>query len=195
MEHAGAAVARLALDLREDDRPVTILCGPGNNGGDGYACARFLASWGVPVRVVRCAARAPAAGDAALEHALAAACAAVDAAASLADAPLVARALDGAGVLVDALFGTGLSRALEEPYPTWIAMANASDARRLAVDVPSGLDADDGRVLPVAVRAHVTATMAAPKRGFFLGEGPSHAGRVVEVDIGLPAAVHRPHLA
>jgi hydroxyethylthiazole kinase-like uncharacterized protein yjeF len=194
MEHAGRGVARVVSDLREEG-PVAVLCGPGNNGGDGYACARFLASWGVPVRVVRCAPAPPAAGDAALEHALANAGTPIEAAADVGDAEIVAQALEGAGAVVDALFGTGLSRPLAEPYPTWIAMLNAARAPRLSVDVPSGLDADDGRALPVAVRADVTAVMAAPKRGLFLGAGPSHAGRVIEIDIGLPAELHHRFLA
>jgi NAD(P)H-hydrate epimerase len=202
MEHAGRGLARHAVALRGRSDPVVIVCGPGNNGGDGYACARFLASWGVPHRVVRVA-PLPRAGDAALE---AARCAedseilvAEDDAAS--DHGVLARALDGAAVVVDAVFGVGLSRPMSAHY---VAVVERLLATRegplppnvLAADVPSGLDADTGRPLPVAVRAYVTAAMGMPKRGTVdPSPGAAYAGRVVEVDVGLPAAVHRPYLA
>jgi NAD(P)H-hydrate epimerase len=112
------------------------------------------------------------------------------------DAVVIERAIDGAIVVVDALFGVGLSRPVDEPYPRWIALVNAARAVRVAADVPSGLDADDGAPRPVAVRAHVTAAMGFAKRGCVApSPGAAYCGRVVEVDIGLPPAVHRRFLA
>jgi NAD(P)H-hydrate epimerase len=195
MEHAARGLAEVALAERVGSGAVAVLCGPGNNGGDGYGCARFLRSWGVPVRVVRCAPEPPAGPDARREHDLVAREGRILVAASLADAGVVRAALDGAEVVVDAVFGTG-ARPLSAPWDAWVrAMNAAAGARRVAADCPTGLHADDGRAEPVAVRAHVTAAMGLVKRGCTLGEGPAHAGRVVEVDIGLPRAVHEPFLA
>lgn len=194
MEHAGRGLAVLVASELQRGQSVTILCGPGNNGGDGYACARFLHGFGIPLRLVRCAAATPRGEDARLEHDLAARDVPIAVAASVADEAIVAEALDGAGVIVDALFGIGVSRPLEAPYPRWIALVNAARARRIAVDVPSGLDADTGAARPIAVRADVTAAMGFPKRGSESAAGSLGSGRVVEIDIGLPAAIHRRYL-
>jgi NAD(P)H-hydrate epimerase len=195
MEHAARGLAEVVLEERAGGGAVAVLCGPGDNGGDGYGCARFLRSFGVPVRVVRCAPEPPRSADARREHDLAAAEGPIAVAASLEDAHVVRAALEGAEVAVDALFGTG-GRALGAPYDAWVRALNAAGGmRRIAVDLPSGLHADEGRPNPVAVRAHVTAAMGLVKRGCTVGEGPAHAGRVVEVDVGLPRSVHAPFLA
>jgi hydroxyethylthiazole kinase-like uncharacterized protein yjeF len=194
MEHASLAIAALAAHLSapRGGRPVLVLAGPGNNGGDGYGAARFLRSWGHDVEVLRAAAAPPREGDAAVQLRLAAAQGPVE---SVWEAPeRVAAALErGPGVVVDALFGVGLARPLEGRFLAWVEALNAAppDVLRLSVDVPSGMDADTGAELPVCVRAHVTATMAAPKPG--LRARRDLAGHVVEVDIGLPAALHAPH--
>jgi NAD(P)H-hydrate epimerase len=194
MEHAARGVAEVAVRLWRAARAaggaggLVVLAGPGNNGGDGFGAARCLASWGLPVRLLLCAPGLPRAGDAALEARWLAGQPVPEA---VWEAPEAVRAaLAGADVAVDALFGVGLSRPLGAPYRDWIEALNQADLLRLAVDVPSGLDADSGEPLPVAVRADVTATMAAPKAGL-LGRGAVYAGRVVEVDIGLPAPLHR----
>lgn len=190
MDHAGRGLAELAEGLRRGPGPVVVACGPGNNGGDGYAAVRFLASHGVPVRAVRLVGDAPRRGDAATEATLA-----------LSDAPLlelprdlaagVARAaVEDASLLLDALFGVGLARPLAPPYVTWIEAMNACACPRLAADVPSGLDARSGAPRPVAVRADVTAAMGAPKPGHRTAEGARWCGRVVELDVGWPRALH-----
>ncbi len=192
MEHASLGVAALAAQMVAPGRTVVVLAGPGNNGGDGYGAARFLASWGRPVRLLRAARRPPdPAGDAGREAALAAREVAVE---DLWHRPrTLAGALASAELVVDALFGVGLARDLEAPYPEWIRAVNAANALRLAVDIPSGLDADAGQPRPVAVRAHVTATMAGPKTGILAPRaGAAYAGHVVEIDIGLPGTVHGP---
>jgi len=193
MEHAGRGVAVLAARLREErgSGAILVIAGPGNNGGDGYACARFLASFGLPVRVVRVAASEPTGADARLEHALCrAAVGEPVVVARLEDLPRLDAALRDAAVIVDALFGIGLARPLDAFHRAVIDRLNASPATRLAVDVPSGLDADTGEALPVAVRAHVTAALGARKLGCLTAVGAPWAGRVVEVDIGLPPARH-----
>lgn len=194
MEHASRGVAAVAVALVPAHARVVVLCGPGNNGGDGYGAARFLASWGRTPRLLRCSRRTPPKGDAALEVRMAAA--EVDPEDAWTEPALLGRALAEADLVVDALFGVGLDRDLDAPFPGWIEALNAADALRLAVDVPSGLDGDTGAPRPVAVRADVTATMGMPKRGLVApGPGPEHAGRVVEIDIGLPGPLHRAYLA
>ena len=191
MEHASRGIAAVAAQVAPPEKTVHVLCGPGNNGGDGYGAARFLSGCGFDVQAWRCAPREPAQGDAGVEFRL------LSAELEVLDAftapQRLLEALQGAsGLVVDALFGVGLTRPLEAPYAPWIEALNAANVLRLAVDVPSGLDSDTGEALPLCVRAHVTATMAAPKLG--LAANPAAAGHVVEIDIGLPSALHRPYL-
>lgn len=190
MEHAARGIAALAARMAPPGQPIHVLCGPGNNGGDGYGAARFLGGCGFPVVAWRCAAHEPGPGDARREFELLAAQMPIHAA-HAAPQTLHGALQEATGLVVDALFGVGLSRPLAAPYTPWIEALNASQALRLAVDVPSGMDADSGQPLPVCVQAHATATMAAPKRG--LAAAPAAAGHVVEVDIGLPAALHGPY--
>lgn len=183
-------VAHVAASMVGPADPILVLCGPGNNGGDGYGAARFLRSWDRPVEVLICARKPPDHGDAGVEFGLLAREAPPRAAY---DHPeRVSEALDrGPALVVDALFGVGLSRTLEGPYASWIDAVNGSAARVLAVDVPSGIDSDSGEALPVGVRADATATMAAPKAG--LAVAADLSGHVVEIDIGLPEALHGPY--
>ncbi|MDA1194083.1 MAG: NAD(P)H-hydrate epimerase [Planctomycetota bacterium] len=191
MEHAARGIAAVAALLAPAGASVLILAGPGNNGGDGYGAARFLHGAGRLVRVLRCAPGRPAGGDSG--HQLQLLSRSVACADAWADPGLVSAALAlRPALVVDALFGVGLARPLEAPYVGWIEALNDAGLPVLAVDVPSGLEADQGVALPVAVRAAVTATMAAPKRGLRLR--PDLAGRVVEIDIGLPAELHRAYL-
>lgn len=183
MESAGRAVCEAVLEqLRPGDR-VMVVCGAGNNGGDGFVIARHLQLLGVSVRIALV-------GE---EERLAA-----DAAVNLKRARAVEVAIEGsrwrapaAGVIVDAIFGTGLSRAVEGAAAASIRRINAGrDAHRnslrvVAVDLPSGLCADTGQVLGVAVRADVTVTVQAPKPALVLEPGRAHAGRVVVARIGI----------
>jgi ADP-dependent NAD(P)H-hydrate dehydratase / NAD(P)H-hydrate epimerase len=162
MEAAGWQVARLV------DRPALVVCGVGNNAGDGFAAARHLHRWGRlagvscvdPSRV-----RGPAAAElAALRHL------GVEVATEL--------RLEGADIVVDAIFGTGLNRAPEGRFAEWIEAINASGKRVLAVDVASGLDSDTGVAYSPAVRADLTIALGLPKPGL--------RGNVIVVDIGIP---------
>jgi NAD(P)H-hydrate epimerase len=91
-----------------------------------------------------------------------------------------------ADVIIDALFGTGLSRTIDGKYRALIDAMNASGRPLIAIDVPSGLDGTTGRIWGVAVKARMTVTLAHPKKGLFVGEGPRCTGRVVCADIGIP---------
>lgn len=169
--------------------PVAILCGPGNNGGDGLAMARTLFNRGHDVRVYMVApAGAPVpTGDVAVQARLlqgvgVAATPVTTAAEAVALAPVLA----ASPLVVDALFGTGLTRAVEDPWRAAIQVANEARTLRLAVDLPSGLDADTGDVLGLCFRADVTVTFVAPKPGFYVGAGPAFCGRVQVAEIGIP---------
>lgn len=187
MARAAAGVARAARGLLAPGGRVVVLCGGGNNGGDGYVAAGLLAADGVEVRVVALTGRDRLHGDArwAREEAERAG---VPIAGEEALPGLTAAAGD---VVVDALLGTGLARAPEGAFAAAIARTaelRAAGARVVAVDVPSGLSADTGRPLGPCVRADATVTFGFQKRGLVLHPGPAFAGDVVLVDIGLPAA-------
>jgi NAD(P)H-hydrate epimerase len=178
MESAGRAVAEAVLALWSPGDPVLVVCGAGNNGGDGLVAARHLHALGVPVQVALLADPASLRGDAAANLARL-------------EKAGVPRERDvptpSGGVVVDAVFGTGLSRTVEGPARSALErLAEAHGrARIVAVDLPSGLCADTGQVLGVAPRADVTVTLGLPKLGLALEPGRSHAGRVVVARIGI----------
>ncbi len=194
MENAGRGAAEEAARLcreRSLGGPVLAFCGAGNNGGDGFVIARHLANAGYDVRIFCCFDRAKAdrAREAGVNLAI---CEHMGLPIlDLRDRGQV-EAVRGhlrEGVLVlDAIFGIGLSQPPREPYATLIRLLNEAGQATLAVDVPSGLDADSGRPLGVALRADVTATMGCPKVGF-RGAAASYLGRLVVVDIGMPASL------
>jgi NAD(P)H-hydrate epimerase len=180
MELAGAAVAREAEALRAPaGGAVWIFCGPGSNGGDGLVAARQLHLRGVPVRVVAVADPAAWRGDAG------------DNARRLRALGVPVHADDAApeagAVLVDAIFGTGLAREIDGPAAAAIRRIRSARpaCRVLAVDLPSGLDADTGQPHGDAVEADVTVTIGLPKLGLALEPGRSLAGRVVVARIGI----------
>jgi len=178
MENAGAGVARAIVE-RWSPRPVAVLCGPGNNGGDGFVVARLLAGAGWPVRLALLGAAEKLSGDAAAmagrwEGTI---------------EPLEARALKGAEIVVDALFGAGLSRPPTGPAAAVIDRLGAAGRTVVAVDLPSGVDGDSGAVLGTAPKAALTVTFFRRKPGHLLLPGRLHCGEVVTVDIGIPAKV------
>ena len=176
MEAAGWQIAHHCWADR-----IYVVCGKGNNGGDGMATARHLHRWGRLVGVA-CIDRPALAGPAAKEaRALEAT------GVTIGDEPR----FKGANLIVDALLGTGLSRSPEGAYAEWIRAINASGKRALAVDVPSGLEADSGKAHDPTVRAWLTVTLGLPKPGLMTRSGRAHAGRVFAVDIGTPLEAYR----
>ena len=165
MEAAGWQVARLV------ESRAAVLCGVGNNAGDGLAAARHLHRWG-RLASVSCLDTARLRGPAARELQVLR-----DVVIEVEDDPR----LDGAEVIVDAIFGTGLSRAPEGRFAEWIEAINASGKTVISVDVPSGLDAETGVAYAPTVRADVTIALGLPKPGLSM-----LAGRVVVADIGVP---------
>lgn len=178
MEHAGVAVAE-AVMRRWPEHPVAVLCGPGNNGGDGFVAARRLREAG---RAVRLAAMAPVTslkGDARL---------AADRWEGAVE-PLDPSVLGGAPVVVDALFGAGLARPLEGAAREIVELVNQRQLPCLAVDVPSGVHGDTGEILGAAPSCAATVTFFRPKPGHLLLPGRLACGEVEVADIGISAAV------
>ena len=177
MEHAGWAV-KSEIEQRWSSCPVVVLCGPGNNGGDGFVAARLLAEAGWLVRIALLGPREHL-KDAARHHA--------ELWRGVVE-PLTPAALDGAELVVDAIFGAGLSRALEGSAAETLAAAASRGLSIVAVDVPSGLMGDTGEVMG-AVAAVLTVTFFRKKPGHLLLPGRLLCGEVVIADIGTPASV------
>lgn len=167
---------------------AVVLAGKGNNGGDGLAVARHLLILGMDVTVILFAKPEEFKGDAALNLKLYLGTEGKYFIVDGENKKRVARfALNQAEVVIDAIYGTGLRGALPSLVEEYIDEVNASKAWIVAADIPSGLEADTGKVYRVAVRAHTTVTFGLPKLGHFLGAGPEYAGRVVVDPISIPA--------
>ncbi len=179
MENAGRAVADAVAEVSGATRPVVVCAGPGNNGGDGFVAARLLADRGCRVRLVLLGDRGALTGDAAeMARRYAGPVAGWDVADFVPES-----------VLVDALFGTGLSRPVEGEAAALIGAINRSGAYVVAVDLPSGINGDSGAVMGEAVRADRTVTFFRRKPGHLLLPGRIHCGRITVADIGIGAAV------
>lgn len=180
MEKAGAAAAELAASLAGGaGGPVLVLVGPGNNGGDALVTARLLAAQGWPVYAVGGADPARLPADAARAHA----------AWRQAGGTLQREIPSGrCGLVVDGLFGAGLQREVAGCEARWIAQANALGCPKLALDVPSGLDSDSGRVRGCAFRADHTLTFLGLKPGLLTADGPDYAGQVHLDTLGIDPA-------
>jgi len=202
MEHAGAAVAAAARALAVDTErwgrgPIVILCGPGNNGGDGLVAARRLAAVGAAVVVALVAPEArPSTRDAArnwdrivrderltIVHAPVAR-----------DVALLGHGIEKAAIVVDALLGTGVRGPLREPIRSAVALINRARAAMvpvLAVDTPTAVDLTSGDPSDPAVRADLTITFHRPKTGLLTRNGKALAGRVLVAPIGIPRQADR----
>ncbi|MBI5416219.1 MAG: NAD(P)H-hydrate epimerase [Candidatus Omnitrophica bacterium] len=192
MENAGRAVAEeVKKSLRGKENPaVCIVCGTGNNAGDGFVAARHLASAGIRTKVFLVGKARQLKHDAAVNYRILEKmkCPVKNAASRPAWAlPEIARA----DVVVDAIFGVGLNRAVMDPFRSVIETISREAKYVVAVDIPSGLDGTSGEIYGVCVKADKTVTFSFPKKGFFTGRGPRQTGKVVVVDIGIPAQVIR----
>jgi hydroxyethylthiazole kinase-like uncharacterized protein yjeF len=182
MENAGRAVAEAARAMAPAEGFILVLCGPGNNGGDGFVAARHLAEQGCSARVALLGSREALKGDAGEMarrwHGPLAAIEKLDAA-----------AVGAATLVVDALFGAGLKRALEGTAAAVVDAVNAAARPVLAVDVPSGLDGSTGAATGPVLRAARTVTFFRRKPGHLLLPGRVLCGEVSVADIGIPASV------
>ncbi|MGI6853237.1 NAD(P)H-hydrate dehydratase [Mesorhizobium sp. 1B3] len=175
MGNAGSAVAQVALERYPQASRAHILCGPGNNGGDGYVVAKLLKEAGMSVSVW--ADHPPRAGS--------------DAALAAADCPEPVQALAGfapesGSIVIDALFGAGLSKQVEGNDAQAISRCAEAKVPIVAVDLPSGVSGKSGKVLGAAFQADVTVTFVRKKPGHLLLPGRSLCGEVIVADIGIP---------
>ncbi len=180
MERAGTAVAHAATKLA-GTRRIIIACGPGNNGGDGYVAARVIDDWGRDVTVAALGDPGKLSGDAAHNYKRWCERGKV--------LPLSSELIDDSCVVIDALFGAGLSRPLDAGAAAFIDAIKERGLDIIAVDVPSGVDGDSGSVLGTAAQARTTVTFFRRKPGHLLYPGRTLAGRIVVADIGIPATV------
>ncbi len=180
MENAGSGAAEVALHMTSSSSIMAIVCGRGNNGGDGWAMARHLANHGRTVRLIELDQPDPK-SDAGLHRAVAMAM----------NIPITDQltAMDTAEYIVDAILGTGLDREVHGNTRAAIEYLNASTSTVLAMDIPSGLHADRGCPMPIAVHATTTVTMGGWKQGFECPQASAYTGEILTIDIGAPRAL------
>lgn len=185
MENAAQGLAAQALKMiagHDRNEWILIICGSGNNGGDGYALARHLHNHGVAVALVPLAEPTPN-SDARINRAI---CRRMNLREIDVDAVPAFALSNSIALLVDAIFGTGLDRPITGRPAEIIQWMNASGIPILAADLPSGLDCDTGEVLGTAVRAACTVTFVGRKRGFDSPAAQNLLGEVIVADIGAP---------
>lgn len=185
MERAGLAVCRIILNRNPRPDRAVIIAGVGNNGGDGFVVARELRNHGIDVRVYLLADPGKLKGDALLNYMVIERLG-MDIRIFRSAAGLKLGTGEAGTVIVDAIFGTGLTREVKGLYLAAIRKINQSGIPVVAVDIPSGLSADTGRALGDSVRATDTVTFGLPKRGHYLYPGPLYTGRLTVADIGFP---------
>lgn len=183
MERAGRAAFNAIRERFADRARWLVVCGGGNNGGDGYVIARLAREADIACRLSALKAPEDLAGDAGI-----AARRWLDAGGTVEMGP--PRDLADFNLIVDAMLGTGLDRAPRGEYADAIGSINASDAHVVAVDVPSGVNADSGCAMGgIAVRAHLTVSFVGQKRGLYTADGPDYAGRVMFSTLDIPEAI------
>jgi ADP-dependent NAD(P)H-hydrate dehydratase / NAD(P)H-hydrate epimerase len=183
MERAGAGLARVAAEAAAPG-PLRIVVGKGNNGGDGLVAARLLREDGHEVDVISTGPLEELRGDARTN---------LERLPGNAPEPFAPERLEGSGVIVDALLGTGFEGVAREPAATAISAINAAGVPVVACDVPSGVNASTGEVEGEAVSAVATATFHGSKLGLYVEPGKSHVGAVEVIDIGVPRGAPAPN--
>lgn len=182
MQRAGAAALEVLDRMWPRGRVLGVVCGPGNNGGDGYVLAHLARAAGWEVRLAAVTDPGALKGDAARAW--------EDWRAAGGGVVSLDAALEGCDVIVDALLGTGLGRPVAGAMADGIERINTAGVPVLSLDIPSGLEADTGAVLGRAVRARATVTFIGLKLGLFTGEGRAHGGEVHFDGLAVPAAVY-----
>lgn len=180
MENAGRNVSDVAVDMLGSNsrKKVAIFCGPGNNGGDGFVAARYLARQGIEVEVYVIGKKSKIKNDPKINLGI------LEKLGVEAEEFLSSTKVH-CDLIIDAIFGIGLKGEIRGTARDIIKNLDGYGIPILSVDVPSGLDADTGEVLGYAVKAKKTVTMQFPKKGFYINKGPEHTGDVVVVDVGI----------
>jgi hydroxyethylthiazole kinase-like uncharacterized protein yjeF len=183
MENAGWGIVNLAETLVQKKARILLICGKGNNGGDGFVSARHLSNRGFRVKVFLLGHPADLTKDAQTNYRIV----------KKMGIPVIQKSLSrlktllkDSNLVIDAIFGVGLTRAVEGIYHEAIALVNVSRKPVLSIDIPSGLDSDTGKTLGIAVRAKMTGTLGLAKRGLLVGDGPYYAGKIKVIDISIP---------
>ena len=188
MENAGLACVKEILKFPKIPlKKVLIFCGPGNNGGDGFVIARHLFNQGVRSTVFFFQKPADMKADPSINFKIISKMRLdlVDCSKTVKWGP-IKRSLKSSTLIVDALFGSGLSRDIENPLRALIKKINLSRRPVVSVDIPSGLNADTGDVMGASIHANLTVTLAAPKKGFYLKKASLFTGKIKVVDISIP---------
>ena len=190
MENAGRGVALEALKVLKSRKRscVVVVCGMGNNAGDGFVVARHLWNAGVDVQLFLIGSAGRLKGDAAVNYQILERAHYPVKTINKAT-PFFRKALQRCDLAVDAIFGVGVNREVLDPFKSVITAINAARKRVIAVDVPSGLDATTGRTYGACIKAHRTVTFSFAKKGFFKQDGPRHVGKVIVADIGIPQKI------
>lgn len=190
MENAGRGIAEMICPMKPAPGNVVVACGKGNNGGDGLVIARHLSNRGFAVKVFLFAEPESLKDDPAVNFRI---IAKMGIAYSIISDDnswgTFLSGLQNSDMIIDAIFGVGLEREVTGILRRAIDAINQMVPKKIvAVDIPSGLNADTGEVLGAAVKASVTATLCLPKQCLFCGRGPEYAGRIAVIDIGIPPA-------
>jgi NAD(P)H-hydrate epimerase len=182
MERAGVASYKLLRAKWPEAQDITILCGTGNNGGDGFVVARFALQAGIAVRVLQLGNPEKLSGDAKQN---------ADAFLALGGEVIPYESIpEQTEILVDGVFGTGLEREVAGIWAEALGAINEHWAPVLALDIPSGLHSDSGKVLGIAVKADATISFIGLKQGLFTGEGPEQCGELHFDDLEVPSAIY-----
>lgn len=181
MERAGLSVALKVKELLPYKK-ILILCGSGNNGGDGLVAARNLHNWGFKVNVLMFAKKNILSPDCNKQYQIA-----KDMGIKIEFRNSIEKGDLHDAVVIDAIFGTGLSRPIDESLTDVFTFINNSESPVISVDIPSGISSDTGTILGGAIKADYTVTFGLPKRGHFLYPGAEYTGRLFVEDIGFPA--------
>ena len=191
MENAGRNVAEEILKMLVNPykAKVAIFCGKGNNGGDGFVVARHLYNKGVNVSVYLTTKVSGVLtdGDAGTNlKILLNMNLKIKELQNIRDIEEIEKGLQGCNIIVDAIFGTGLSGNVREPIGTFIKKINETNIPIVSIDIPSGLNCDEGIALGTAVKATKTVTFVSPKVGFIKGHGKEYTGELIVTDISVP---------
>jgi len=193
MENAGRAVFQTAMEMLsgKQEKKATVVCGRGNNGGDGFVAARHLMNNGIDVSIFLVVGARELRGEAEANYhraeKVAQTMGKVIEVLNEENLALFEDEVEGTSLIIDGMFGTGLAREVGEPEKGIIQLINDSEKPVLAVDVPSGLDAANGKVLGVCIKATKTVTFARPKTGFIGNE--KYTGETITADISIPRSL------
>lgn len=186
MENAGRHIAEEAIKIMRGRKKVVIFCGKGNNGGDGFVASRHLLTQGIKPDIFLVGRISEIENEARVNLDILIKLKQKIREVEEKNLYLIKEKVHKCDLIIDALLGVGLKGKIRGIYRDLIGVINTSRKYVLSIDIPSGLDANAGKILGCCVKADKTVTFVAKKRGMLLGEGPEYCGRVVVKDLGIP---------